>query len=77
MVFAEFWLWHVTDFARILFLKNGLHYLVYYIWYIAFIESYYFLSIKKNMEQIYRNMCLLMRKLFVMAYIKCSKYTIL
>ena len=53
--------------------KNGLHYLVYYIWYIAFIESYYFLFIKKTIEQIYRNMCLFkIRKLFVMAYLSAQ-----
>ena len=56
-------------FARILFPKNGLHFLVYYIWYITFIESFYFLFVEKTIEQIYRNMCLLMRKLFVMAYL--------
>ena len=41
----------------------------YYIWYTAFIASYYFLFIKKAIEQIYRNMCLLMRKLFGVAYL--------
>ena len=49
--------------------KNGLYYLVYYIWYIAFIESYYLLCVKKSIEHIYRNMCLLIRKLSVMAYL--------
>ena len=58
-----------TDFARNNFLKNGLYYLVFYIWYIAFIESYYFLCVKKTIEQIYRNMCLFIRKLFAMAYL--------
>ena len=47
-----------TDFARNIFLKNGLYYLVYYIWYIAFMESYYFLCVNKTIEQIYRNRCL-------------------
>ena len=60
---------YITDFARILFLKNGLYYLVYYIWYIAFIESYYFLCIRKTIEQIYRNKCLLISKLFLVAYL--------
>ena len=32
---------------------------------ITFIESYYFLCDKENVEQIYRNMCLLIHKLFV------------
>ena len=50
------------------FLKNGLYYLVYYIWYIAFMESYYFLYVKKTIEQIYRNRCLFIAKLFEMAY---------
>ena len=49
--------------------KNGLYYLVYYTWYIALIESYYFLCFKKTIEQINRNMCPLSRKLFVMAYL--------
>ena len=35
---------------------------------IVLIESYYFLCIKKTIEQINRNMCLLIRKLFVVAY---------
>ena len=56
-------------FCKNLFLKNGLYYLVYYIWYIVFIESLYFLCVKKTIEQIYRNLCLLIRKLFVMAYL--------
>ena len=44
--------------------------IVYYIWYIAFIESYYFLCVKKNIEQIYQNMYLLMRKLIVLAFLR-------
>ena len=59
----------VTGFEKILFLKNWLHYFEYYIWYIAFIESYYFICTEKTVEQIYRNMCLLMRPLFKMAYL--------
>ena len=55
-------------FCKKKFVKNGLYYLVYYIWYIAFMESYYFLCVKKTIEQIYRNRCLFIRKLFVMAY---------
>ena len=47
---------------------NGLYYFVYYIWYIAFIESYYFICVKKTIEYIYRNMCQLSHKFFVMAY---------
>ena len=31
-------------------------------------ESYYFLCVKKTIEQIYRSRCLFIRKLFVMAY---------
>ena len=42
--------------------------IVYYIWYIVFIESYYFLCVKKTIEHIYRNMYLLMCKLIVMAF---------
>ena len=49
-------------------IKNGLYYLVYYIWYIEFMASYYFLFVKKTIEQIYRSRCLFIRKLFVMAY---------
>ena len=56
-------------FARNIFLLNGLYYLVYDIWYITFMESYYSLCFKKTIEQIYRNRCLFIRKLFVMAYI--------
>ena len=56
------------DFARKNFVKNGLYYKVYYIWYIAFMESYYFLCVKKTIEQIYRSRCLFIHKLFVMAY---------
>ena len=51
------------------FLKNGLYCLLNYIWYIAFMESYYFLCVKKTIEQIYRNKRLFIRKLFVMAYL--------
>ena len=47
---------------------NGLYYLVYYIWYIAFMEGYYFQCVNKTIEQIYLSMCLFIRKLFVMAY---------
>ena len=43
--------------------------LVYYIWYRAFIKGYYFLCVKKTIEQSYRNMCLLIRKLFILAYL--------
>ena len=57
-------------FSKNIFLKNGLYYLVYYIWYIAFIESYYFLCVMKSIEHIYRNMCQLICKLFVMAYLR-------
>ena len=46
-----------------------LAYLMYYIWYKAFIESYYFLCVKKTIEQIYQNMCLPIRNLIVMAYL--------
>ena len=49
--------------------KNGLYYLVYYIWYIAFIESYYILCLKKTIDHIYRIMCVLIGKLFEMAYL--------
>ena len=41
--------------------------IVYYVWYKAFIESYYFQCVKKNIEQIYQNMCVLICKLIVMA----------
>ena len=43
--------------------KTGLFYTVLYIWYVAFIESYYFLWVKKTIEQLYQNMCLLTRKM--------------
>ena len=33
--------------------------IVYYLWYKALIESYYFICVKKTIEQIYQNMCLL------------------
>ena len=56
-------------FARILFLKIGLFYLRYYIWYIEFIEKYYFLCVKKTIAQINRNMCLLICRLFAMVYL--------
>ena len=40
-----------------------------YIWYKAFIESYYFLCVKKTIEHIYRIMYLLIWKLVVMAFL--------
>ena len=45
--------------------------IVYYICYIAFTESIYFLCFKKTktIEHIYRYMCLLMCKLIVLAYL--------
>ena len=58
-----------TDFARILLLKNGLYYLVHYIWYLGFIESNYFFCVKMAKEHIYRNMHSLCRKLLVVAYL--------
>ena len=45
--------------------------IVYYLWYEAFIENCYFICVKKAIEQIYHNMCLLKCSLY-----KCSKYTI-
>ena len=42
---------------------------MYYLWYEAFIESYYFICVKKTIEQIYQNLCLLICRLIVMAYI--------
>ena len=51
------------------FRKNGLYYLVYYNWYKAFIVSYHFVCVKKTIEQINRNMCQLIRKLCVIAYL--------
>ena len=39
-------------FCKKYFLKIGLVFIVYYSWYIAFIESYSFLCIKKTIEQI-------------------------
>ena len=36
--------------------------MVYYLWYKAFIESYYSICVKKTIEQIYQNMCLLICK---------------
>ena len=49
-------------------LKNGLHYFVYYIWYIAFMGSNYFVCVKKTIEQIHGSMCLFLSKLFLKAY---------
>ena len=43
--------------------------IVYYLWYEAFIESYYFTRVKKTIEQIYQNMCLFICRLIVMTYI--------
>ena len=42
--------------------------IVYYIWYIEFIESYYFLCVRKYIRQIYRSMYLVIRKLILMAF---------
>ena len=56
--------------------KNGLYCLVYYIWYIAFIESYYFLCVKKTMKQICRNVSINMQ-IVCNGSFKCSKYTII
>ena len=40
-------------------------------WYVTFMESYYFLCVKKTtgIEQIYRNRCPIIRKFFIMAYL--------
>ena len=67
----ELWCLHSSDYdiSPIFIAINGLYYLVHYIWYIAFIESYYFLCVKKTIEHICRNMCLLICKFFVMAYL--------
>ena len=35
----------------------------------ALIESYYFLCVEKNIEPIYRKICLLIRILIIMAYL--------
>ena len=51
--------------------------IVYCIWYIAFIESYYFLCVKKTIEHIYRNMYLLTYKNDRNGFFKSLKYTIL
>ena len=51
------------------FLRNyKFLFIVFYIWYIAFIESYYFLCVKKTIEHIYQNMYLLICILIVMAF---------
>ena len=41
---------------------------------IAFIESYYFLCVKKTIGKIYRKMCLLIRKLILRAYLMVKLY---
>ena len=43
--------------------------IVYCIWYITFIKSYYFLRVKKTIKEINRNMCLFNCKLIIMAYL--------
>ena len=43
--------------------------IVYYLWYKVLIESYYFPCVKKTIEQIFQNMCLLICKLIIMAYL--------
>ena len=45
--------------------------------YISFIESYYYLCVKKTIEQIYKAICSLSCRLFVIGLFKSSKYTIL
>ena len=57
-------------------LKMGCTTFLYNIWYIAFIESYYFLCVRETIEQIYRNMCLVIRKLFVIAYLRVQNILI-
>ena len=42
---------------------------MYYHWYKAFIESYYFLCVKKTIEQFYPNMCILICKLIIFTFI--------
>ena len=55
-------------FCKKYFIKKWAVLIVYYIWYIACIESNYFLCVKKTIEHIYRNMYLLIGKLIVMAF---------
>ena len=43
--------------------------ILYYILYIAFIESCYFLCVQKTIEKIYRNRYLLICKLIVIAFL--------
>ena len=61
----------INRFCKKYFLYFLVVLIVYNIWYIAFTESYYFLSFKKTktIEHIYRNMCLLMRNMNLMAYL--------
>ena len=40
-------------FCKKYFTQKWVVLIVYYIWYIAFIESYYFLCVKKTIEHIY------------------------
>ena len=40
-------------FCKNYFTQKWVVLIVYYIWYIAFIESYYFLCVKKTIEHIY------------------------
>ena len=50
-----------------IFPKKWVVLIVYYIWHIGFIESYYFLCV--TIELIYRNMFILIRKLIIMAFL--------
>ena len=47
--------------------KMGLT-IVYYVWYIAYIESYHVLCVMKTIEQTYGNIYLSIRKLIVFAF---------
>ena len=59
------------------FCKKYVLLIVYYLWYKAFTESYYFRCVKKTIEQIYQNMHLLNMQIDRNGLFKCSKYTIL
>ena len=55
----------------ILFLKNGLYCLMYYIYlvYIIYRKLLFSLCYEDYKTEFHRNMCILIRKIFVMAYL--------
>ena len=68
MVSAGFWLWYITDFARNIFLENGLYKqcIIFGIKHLLKIIIFY--VFKKPIDQIYQNMCQLICKFVEIAY---------